>query len=188
MRKYVKRTLLIVAILTIVLALTSCQWVFGLFNKFWLDELDYEIERLVVHEVASNGDGSFQVDVYMLTGDVDFDRHVSGLYPLDGFGHVVRLTLNSPASDIREGDYGWDPAGGEYTVESGVIVINGSYEDGTRTDEESVFIVEDGTVWVSEALFDNLVIDFELDTIEANTREAADAEGHFRGEYEVEQG
>ena len=91
----------------------------------------------------------------------------------------MALTLNSDAASLVEGTYDWDPAGGEYTFSFGTVAVDASYTDGSIGPEGDYFsLTTDGTVWVTETLLGDLVIDFEMDT--GNAEETVRVEGHIR--------
>jgi hypothetical protein len=123
-----------------------------------------------------------------MTENLDFfPERTDRLVPLDGSGEVIRLWVNSPASSLAEGDYEWGTVFEECTVTSATVAIAGNYDRGAIGEFDSFFRATDGTVWISETILGDLVVDFELDTYDSGNDEYATIEGHYRGDFDVEE-
>ena len=172
-------------VVVVIASVSSCSFFLGFFNRFWVDDVEYEIDSMVIEAGAQNTDGSFEMDVLLYSNGITYSDDATWTYPFDGNGHVIRLTVHAPASSLVEGDYRWSAEHQEYTFTSGVVIINGDYNDGTRVGQDYLYVASAGTVWVSEPVLGDYVVDFDITGSDSSAGEAA-ISGHYRGAAAVE--
>jgi hypothetical protein len=140
-------------------------------NEFTYDGSKYSLSKGFIKDFGSNGNGTFDWDVYLTTDGVT----VSGGL-LTGVGNLIYLDLNGMSSTgIESGTYTWSATRENFTIvgatmgiDFNFVSLQGTYESGTSG---TATVTQDGT---------ETKIEFSLTFTNGNT-----VSGQWKGTLEM---
>ncbi|NNC95805.1 MAG: hypothetical protein HKN92_09610 [Chitinophagales bacterium] len=127
-------------------------------NEFTYNNETYELNKGFIEDFDTNSNGSFDVDVFLTSSNVNFD---TGVGDFIGFGDMVYLDLNTnSAGQLVTGTYNYSVTRNAFTFVDGNILTSFNFTTLSGPEDEVVA----GTVEV-EAGSPESTIEFDLVTV-----------------------
>ena len=164
---------------TLVALMGSCTFVGGLLglNQVTVDGDSYELSQLALEYMGSNGEGSYDIWVNILSEDYTWGNDVTGN------GEWIAMGLTSPQFSLEGGTYTWSSSTKEFGFAGGGVFVG--YDTAT-SEYDQIVMLTGGEVNVRKTLFGDYVFDFEIDGEDWDTGGPVDISGHYRGPIDDE--